>query len=1822
MNWADEVEDDGTYVPNDEDAEALKVAAKLEQERREKEKSQPPPAQPVPPPAPAAPAAPVQNAWAPAPQVADPAPPAPILGAGPGGSGNGGGGGGAASDRWKNHMKRHDEAMAQKRQHDRVVLQAKLVAHATSDLPGGDDWRGAPAPARVPSAAPAAAPAMVQSSIQATGGLRAAAAAAAVSTPNVAAPVDPTPTSTGSWRSAPPPSKPPAPRETVAKNIAPPVSAAPSEGTWERRGPTAAAPSTTSAAATKESASTSEAPGDSSKAVANASASVKEDASGKTAVEENNDNKDSSGDTKSTKKQQTAKEGSGPGQSKDRAAPKPRVGGPNAPPPPQLQRGNPPPGRGGPRRSHDGHAQNQQQQQSRPLSYGIIAALKERFGFIKMLSAQQESDVFFHYDEAAKFGFDPSKASIGDEVEFELMAGRSGKPNATRVKVLEKGGIPYDKVVEGKTGLFGVVITETTRPQQTQNRRQGSFYNRGAPNGLHGNSAFDNDFMEAQGNPRYYSGRIMVLSEEEVENLREIVPGNVSAAAPDNDKVYSFAARGMKKAASAQASSASTNAGDKSEGADKGDDASSTTSSRASSRHRQPRRSHIQLPVRGDIVRFDVAEELGSERIHAVNITVMQSARQRVQKIIDAEASKPGVKRQRGRVSALSTASKWTLYAQGSIEAEDDEEPIMFLYRDLPEKFHPKGRSAAEKAAKDKEKRFGASDWRQDAELAALTRDSTLRVGTELEFTVVSDPFDPERKLAVKMEALAAGTIKLEDLIKEKATAELVSLQRKKVEPSDTASQHSAGSSQRRGSSNHEPRPLVGKLRILDDIADLPDDQREVTFSTEHMLTNGPRILPGDKISADIWRVKRSGNLRAQNIQLVLPSEEEERIKNGAMAAFEGKCKRETGIVANLRAQSGFGFIECLDRPGQVFFPIKEVIGDRSQSDNSSVADAQSVDTSHGSRRGGAGSATRNDLIQEGQPVSFEYIVEPQPGGGDKRSVAVRVLKLDKVEREIVLQEEVEGIVTKVPHRASNRSNFPSRGRGGNNNSNTGREEFGTLQCVPAGLVAPHLYEVLSNLAAGELYIGEGEGRVQATAVEVIADNPLASKSKRSKGHSRRSSNKSSAQAKSAAAAAASKTFSLQISQNEERILRDYCHWLGLFCDYKSMHNDKSSTEPRITLVRKKAAKKPNGGKNKKDSEEAGESVEDDEKLSPAEDVHMTVSFSVSSIVDKRQPKVGDKVKFRLCLDKRYIRHVAQEVHVLERSKQEVTQRPRRQHAETGIVACLHDQGFGFVQSVDRPERLFFHIGECEDDEFRTRIEPGDEVEYIYQHAPRGGKATKIRPLPKGSIVIDEPIIDAESGEQRIYKGVIVAEPKSKADPRFGQRGQQNNNNNNANTRPSDHPKALRVASIHVPFAMMGRVLDASAASDPKSLVEKTNDNLDWRRSNELSKMHKTFADDDAQLKWVAKDLPKQELEELESLAQRDRFATAWIGETLLIAKSKEELQILRAEKEKETGSATEEDKTPSPQEKEKTESAEDKKHDESGDDSSSKDEKDTENEEEDEDESGDIEDSPVVARSAKGKANRKKSANDEDAPQSAKYVFTLSDVIQPKESDDDPKAVSNEEEQGEARKSVRVDVDWMPTIGDEVEFVLCKNRATGKVRATNMKLISAGTKTSRGLIEGTVSGRFGFVRPLVAGESSDGKDNVDESYKPGLGGRDGTIRFDRSEIRDGVELNDGDEVEYTLVVNSKTKEARATRVRLIKKAPEVAVASNAQPRLVNRDALRKLGTATSAVAVQRFSMAKGPDGTSGFPAGRGRNLPERTKLRVTAQEFKPSETN
>jgi len=1455
---------------------------------------------------------------------------------------------------------------------------------------------------------------------------------------------------------------------------------------------------------------------------------------------------------------------------------------------------------------------------SKSFSMGIIASLKEEFGFIQLLSESASSDVFFHFDEVRKTGScDPLQLKLGNEVEFELVVGKGKRLSASKLKLLEPGSVTFDETVEGKQGLVGVIITEGPRPQQRRGGDGGGPFNqhghghgRGFGHQAASLPSHISEFLEAKNNNRYWTGRIKLLTEEQVNELNELVPGDIKVAVADGIEVFPFTTRGIKqpkksipKASDEHKNQVSSNSSgkepaEKVEGVDD-DNASvatsrSTTSRRSHSRQHDTKRSHIPHLQRGDIVRFDVAKETATGRIHAVNIELRTSGSSRVQKMLEARANDPEATRERGRVASLATPSKgWNPSAVGVIECEDRMEKVHFYYRNLPKHLHPgnaikkekaqnqksdKDKDNAKKEEEDKEGAnagtdssdkeaakpapkiqhqhhgkngksaggFASSDWRLSRDDAPTSKPSSSKatkpvgphVGMELEFIVVKDVLSPNRLVALNIEEIPRGSIKLEEEVIMGARAKVIEI------PRFSRKSHQGDPSLR----------AAGKLQLLDTPkgpegdSSTKEEPSIIEYQVEELVTPAPLPQPDDIVVADVFRIKRTGKMVVRCIQLVEPSEEAGRISATAEKVWEGKCRRETGVVNNVL--DAFGFIDCFDRPGQMFFPLKEVIAVRH------------VQSESGRPR----RAVREELLKAGDLVSFQVDFDQIHGNNrgqtssqqDRRTVAMRVMKTSHVDRELILAENVSGTVSrsagrpKPEMRNSNSKKFPSRGRDSDDRFVTAQvKDNGTISCEPTALLDRSLFDKLVALSRNELEVEQDSEKVLASGIELVVNSKITGNRNSSKDESPKDAD--------------GVLLKLSVPANTEALAREYCAWLGLhFTSAKS--GQASSFVKRRPSQRLKPRRK---SKDAGDKEESAQTEDTEKKLAqPEKPVQMSVAFSVASLIDKELPGAGSTVEFRLCLDKATYKYVARDVKVIKNvsneeaaktkakakaKAKEVITGPvtRRPDSEVGIVALLHDQNYGFLQSADRPDRLFFRQSDCENECWNS-LEPGDEVEYFCAEAKQGIKATALRVLPPGTVVADDLVLDPLDTEKSTIRGTIFREPKALSEIRNVKWKQ-------------DHPSSMRLSLPQLPPHLLGKVVEKNGSDVelPPQNAAAVDNKPDWRRGKELARLVERFdkEPEEGENIWeVDPTLPHVELKDIERLARRAKLFTGWVNKKLVIARTRADHEEFRKSK-----------KTPGHH-----------------------------NEEEDQDGEEDN-------QSGEGSGTDTAAAASEK-PKVISYTFSLADIQQP--------VAPKEGEEKAAEQG------WLPAVGDEVEFVLCRNRANKRVRATNIKLISSNQKLYRGIIEGQVSDKYGFVRPLQAGRglSGEGTDAVDESFRPGLGGRDGSIRFDRNEVRDNVHLADGDEVEYTLSFNNRSKEARASRLRLIKRAPVSERPMSSAPPRLNRNAIKLLGSAASAVAVQRFSTAKGPDGTTGFPAGRGRNIPLRTKLRVTAKEFTPGQ--
>jgi len=1435
--------------------------------------------------------------------------------------------------------------------------------------------------------------------------------------------------------------------------------------------------------------------------------------------------------------------------------------------------------------SRDGTAPlaNRQQQLQRtvprPASYGYIASLKKDFGFIRSISENHDSDVFFHFDETSKNGLDVSKLKIGDEVEFILLTNRDGRLNANQVRLLEKGTIQIDERVEELQGATGIVTMESPRIHMGR-RQPGS-------EAFHGRGGAQDDIRPGS---RIFNGRIALTSEEVFRNLDVLVPEELKTEAPDGEKVFGYSVRDMKQLG-----------------------------------------KKTRFPAVGDIVKFDVAKEMLTERIHAVSLEVLKLGRDRFREIVARLVEAAGEDaRERGRINLLPLINEWNGNATGLLECESRSDLVRFPLNELPEEFQPQKSKSKEQIKKEadklqKKKKYAEADWRSAGESAALAKQQTLAVGLEFEFVLVKDPADPERFLAAALKSVPRGTVTLEEFIGKDVAGTLSQMHWKKEDVSDQSSVRSgnAGSSQL----GKKGGILQGKVKLKSSDLELPenlqagDDFVELDFAAEDLSPDGPRPQQGDMVVLNVWKVKRTGKLLCRDIQLSIPFQEEERIEAGPLGGLEGKCSRETGVVHNVKEH--FGFIDCYERPGQMFFPMREVIADRASNEEKQNVQSWS------------GLAAPKIPIRAGQLVSFGIQVEAIPGGKNStpRPFATRVLKLDTLDRDIILAENASGIVVKAPTPTKHKTgSYP--GKDGNSRPNSQPFEPGVVRCKPPALLAPQVFDVLRKFTLDELYIGDEKQNKKATRVEVVIApcKPFGGRhggGRRARGSSKRESSGPEDKAADAASAASGNMFSLNVDMNSGRTIKDYCAWLNLRWKIVSPPPPQSTkvdfildpaVENVVVITKGKVQRRP----RKDSSAEVGMKDSEGER-----EVFMTAIFTLVDCQDRRSVKVGDEVSFALALDRRTFKHLARKLKVTKFAERVVPVRPRRSGTEVGIVASVHDQGFGFVYSVDCGERLFFRFQQCEVP-YRPHIEAGDEIEFKTETEPRGTKAVDIWQLPKGSIVLDEVLKDPDTNEPIVLRGTIVKEARTpRGDLKF---------------KANDHPFPIKMAKTQVSAGLMGKIILNSASmtpSDEAVVATPEYEQPSWRRTTELDKSLKSFVQDNDLQTWsVPSDLPFGELKEIEKMSRRGRLVVRWTGDHtgLVIAKNKGALEAHLNQENGNLEIGTEES----------TEDSTGQGKAEAGSNSKNEDEIETsitaseenqngsnaaesqqsaigEEEKEDadkEDEAGsdaddELERSVEQEKNKREKGKKEKKKEKENAQTTkdilegvTSFFFTLGDISDQQDSFDGKD------------QPTKLD-DWVPRMDDEVEFTVVKNLHSGKLRASDLKLIKQGAKISRGVIEGTISARAGFVRPLVAGESSESFfgtcDVVDEALRPGGGGRDGTIRFDPAELPAGLDLYDGDEVEYTLVINARTREARATRLHLIRRAPEQMIPS--QQKQVSKDTLKRIEKVTSAMATQQFSEARRPPNADaiGFPAGRGRNLPVRTKLRITAKEFRPS---
>ncbi|KAM8975605.1 cold shock domain-containing protein E1 isoform 5-T5 [Pelodytes ibericus] len=141
---------------------------------------------------------------------------------------------------------------------------------------------------------------------------------------------------------------------------------------------------------------------------------------------------------------------------------------------------------------------------------------------------------------------------------------------------------------------------------------------------------------------------------------------------------------------------------------------------------------------------------------------------------------------------------------------------------------------------------------------------------------------------------------------------------------------------------------------------------------------------------------------------------------------------------------------------------------------------------------------------------------------------------------------------------------------------------------------------------------------------------------------------------------------------------------------------------------------------------------------------------------------------------------------------------------------------------------------------------------------------------------------------------------------------------------------------------------------------------------------------------------------------------------------------------------------------------------------------------------------------------------------------------------------------------------------GETVKFQLCVLGQNGETMACNIEPLRRGTVEC-------VKDQFGFINYEVG-----------DSKK---------LFFHVKEIQDGVELQAGDEVEFSVILNQRTGKCSGCNVTLISKGPEMVAAPRPE-RLVSRLKSITLDD-SSAPRLMVLRQPKGPDNTKGFVSER-----------------------
>lgn len=636
-----------------------------------------------------------------------------------------------------------------------------------------------------------------------------------------------------------------------------------------------------------------------------------------------------------------------------------------------------------------GGREPRRQQVEAPLEQGVVVAIKESFGFVRYAwialidpmalahtacacewdatsCVDRDGDLFFHITEA------PVDVQVHDEVEFRVRFNqRSSKEVASQLVILPKGTIvmedvralvwrlPHQETRRLTNGVACVCVSQVSD----------EFHDGVVTRGLRNSGPSHSDARSQR---------------DEAHGLIEIAK---PAAAASTDSDASAAAEATEAKPSGQfASRQQRNAVrftlDSLRPTDSAQDESAQDASDA-----PPRRKKPVAPAYGDEVRFRIATHRKSGAKRAVELTVVVSAKAKLEQEIEAKLAT--MTRESGVVDKMKPGG-------GFIKCCDRLDDVYFPHHEI---------RASDGDAASPDDAPGSGD--DSAAVRKASKRPTLHEGDEVSFFVYEERDDESsrsrpRLTALRVQKLPKGSVSFEDVVRSDV-AGVVSKTPKEprngpevigsITPAESGTSESAEASEASATTDADV-VAADSATPADKAAAKAKKSKE---SKKKTSKSAPAAVPfrlsdtrdmsyipgvGDAVVFDEVVEKRSGKHKAVNVRLVQLNP-----KN-----------RERGVITSLR--DDFGFIKCADRSTDAYFRFSDVMS----------------------------SGPRDFRL--GTEVAFDVSVDPTKGD-NARATRVELLPPGSVQWETLVEDAIVGEVIALPGSASSGRNG-SGGRGGN----------------------------------------------------------------------------------------------------------------------------------------------------------------------------------------------------------------------------------------------------------------------------------------------------------------------------------------------------------------------------------------------------------------------------------------------------------------------------------------------------------------------------------------------------------------------------------------------------------------------------------------------------------------------------------------------------------------------------------------------------------------------------------------------------------------------